>query len=118
MKAFAILAIVLIAVAPFLAQQTPVPTIKVDVDLVLINATVTDPEGRYVVGLEKENFQVWEDKIGQQLEYFSTEDAPLSVGLIFDASSSMQPMLGYAQQAALAFLDTASANDEYFLVEF
>jgi Ca-activated chloride channel family protein len=83
-----------------------------------VNATVTDTEGRYVVGLEKNNFHVWEDKIEQKLEYFSTEDAPISVGLIFDASSSMQPVLEYARRAALAFLETADANDEYFLVEF
>src|SRR5262249_17933535 len=111
-------ALLIAFVAPFLAQQTPVPSIKVDVDLALVNATITDSEGRYVVGLGKENFQLWEDKVEQQVEYFSTEDVPLSVGLIFDASGSMQPLLGYAQQAALAFLQTADKNDEYFLVEF
>lgn len=103
---------------PFLAQKAPAPDIKVDVDLVLINVTVMDPEDRYVVGLQKQNFQIWEDKIEQQIEYFSSEDVPLSVGLIFDASSSMQSSLQYAQQAALSFLKTADANDEYFLVEF
>ena len=118
MKSFGIAALVIALVTPFLAQQTPVPTIKVDVDLVLINATITDPEGRYVVGLQKENFQIWEDKVEQQIEYFSTEDVPLSVGLIFDASTSMRPSLQFAQQAALTFLETADANDEYFLVEF
>src|SRR5262249_46582892 len=84
----------------------------------LINVTVMDSEDRYVVGLEKQNFQIWEDKVEQQIESFSTEDVPLSVGLIFDASGSMQPALHYAQQAALTFLKTADANDEYFLVEF
>src|SRR5690349_1134858 len=104
MSKYALLPAVLLAlIAPILAQQTPTPTIKVDVDLALINVTVMDPEGRYVVGLDKENFQVWEDKVGQQIEYFSTEDVPLSVGLIFDASGSMQPTLRYAQQAALTF---------------
>ena len=101
-------------VTPFLAQQT----LKVDVDLVLINATVTDPDGRYVVGLEPGNFQIFEDKVEQKVEYFSTEDVPLSVGLIFDASGSMQEALGYARDAALTFLQTANAQDEYFLVEF
>jgi Ca-activated chloride channel family protein len=105
------------SMAPSLSQQAP-PTIKVDVDLVLINVTVMDPEDRYVVGLGKENFQVWEDKVEQKIDYFSTEDVPISVGLIFDASGSMQSTLGYARQAALAFLNTADANDEYFLVEF
>lgn len=113
MRSWVTLASVVVLTAPLLAQN-----LKVDVDLVLVNATVTDTEGRYVVGLEKNNFRVWEDKIEQKLEYFSTEDAPISVGLIFDASGSMQPMLEYARRAALAFLETADANDEYFLVEF
>jgi Ca-activated chloride channel homolog len=118
MKRLALPALFIALVAPFLAQQQPVPTIKIDVDLALINATVTDADGRYVVGLGQENFQVYEDKVEQQIEYFSMEDVPLSVGLIFDASGSMQPMLGYARDAALAFLQTAGAGDEYFLVEF
>jgi Ca-activated chloride channel homolog len=118
MRIFVIATMLTVLAAPFAAQQQPVPGIKVDVDLVLVNATVTDAQGRYVVGLEKENFQIWEDKVSQQIEYFTTEDAPLSVGLIFDASGSMQSMLGYAQRAALAFLETADANDEYFLVTF
>ena len=108
----------LASIATFSAQQIPVQSIKVDVDLVLINVTVMDPEDRYVVGLEKQNFQVWEDKVEQKVDYFSTEDVPLSVGLIFDASGSMQSTLGYARQAALSFLQTANADDEYFLVEF
>src|SRR5262252_5021872 len=119
MNKYALLPVLLLTfIATFFAQQAPTPSIKVDVDLVLVNVTVMDPEDRYVVGLEKKNFQVWEDKIEQQVEYFSTEDVPLSVGLIFDASGSMQPMLGYARQAALSFLETADASDEYFLVEF
>src|SRR5437762_6379457 len=112
MKSLGFLALMIALVAPFVAQQVPVPTIKVDVDLALINVTITDPEGRYVVGLQKENFQVWEDKIEQQIDYFSTEDVPLSVGLIFDASGSMQSTLEFARQAALTFLQTADASDE------
>jgi Ca-activated chloride channel family protein len=118
MRSLAILASLLAVVAPFRGQQLPPQNLKVDVDLVLVNATVTDTEGRYVVGLEKKNFRVWEDKIEQQVEYFSTENAPISVGLIFDASGSMHDTLSYARDAALAFLETADAHDEYFLVEF
>jgi Ca-activated chloride channel family protein len=115
----AITGLLIALIAPILAQQTPrQPDIKVDVDMALINVTVTDPNGRYVVGLEKENFQVFEDRVEQQVATFSTENVPLSVGLIFDASGSMQPTLGYARQAALAFLETADVSDEYFLVEF
>jgi len=117
-RALAIPVLLIGLIAPILAQQGPPPDIKVEVEMALINVTVTDPNGRYVVGLEKENFQVLEDRVDQQIESFSTENVPLSVGLIFDASGSMQSQLGYARQAALAFLETADSSDEYFLVEF
>jgi Ca-activated chloride channel family protein len=118
MRPFLIVGLLLLIAVPFLAQQVPNPTLKVDVDMVLVNLSVTDSLGRYVVGLDEKNFDVWEDKIEQRVEYFSTEDAPVTVGLIFDASSSMRPMLSYARDAALAFLNTSNASDEYFLVAF
>src|SRR5262245_26271984 len=119
MNKFALLPVLLVTfIASFFAQQAPTPQIKVDVDQVLINVTVMYPVGRYVVGLEKQHFQIWEDKVEQQIDSFSTEDVPLSVGLIFDASGSMQSSLQYARDAALTFLKTADADDEYFLVEF
>jgi Ca-activated chloride channel homolog len=118
MRSLVILASLIICAAPYLGRQIPTQSLKVDVDLVLANATVTDSEGRYVVGLEKENFHVWEDKIEQQIETFSAENAPISVGIILDASGSMQPMLPYAHRAALTFLQTSNVDDEYFLVEF
>ena len=118
MRSLVVLASLITLTASLMARQIPTQSLKVDVDLVLVNATVTDTEGRYAVGLEKENFHVWEDKVEQKIEYFSTEDAPISVGLIFDASGSMHDTLPYARQAALAFLQTANVDDEYFLVEF
>ena len=60
MRSLVILASLLILVAPFVGQQIPTQNLKVDVDLVLVNATVTDPQDRYVVGLSKDNFRVWE----------------------------------------------------------
>ena len=93
-------------------------TIKVDVDLVLVNAGVTDPDGRTVTGLEKENFQLWEDKVEQKIEYFSGEDTPVSIGLIFDATGSMSDKVSRARDAAVAFLKTGNPEDEYFLITF
>ncbi len=80
--------------------QTPPknPTLKVDVDLVLVNATVTDPQNRYVTGLEKEHFQIWEDKLEQKIEYFSAEDVPISLGVIFDVSGSMKDKISTARE--------------------
>src|SRR5215475_8226178 len=69
-------------------------TLKVDVDLVLVNATVTDQLNRYVSGLESKHFQIWEDKIEQKVEYFNAEDVPISIGIIFDVSGSMKDKIG------------------------
>jgi Ca-activated chloride channel family protein len=93
-------------------------TLKVDVDLVLVNATVTDQLNRYVSGMESKHFQVWEDKIEQKLEYFNAEDVPISIGIIFDVSGSMKDKIGTAREAAATFLKTGNPDDEYFLVTF
>jgi len=93
-------------------------TIKVDVDLVLVNATVTDSLSRYVSGLEQNHFQIWEDKVEQKIEYFTAEDVPVSVGIIFDVSGSMKDKIATARDAAATFLKTGNPDDENFLVEF
>src|SRR5215475_9549639 len=93
-------------------------TLKVDVDLVLVNATVSDAQGRMVTGLEPEHFQLWEDKIEQKIEYFSSEDTPLSIGLIFDSTGSMSDKMSTARDAAVTFLQTGNPEDDYFLVTF
>jgi Ca-activated chloride channel family protein len=93
-------------------------TLKIDVDLVLVNATVTDSLNRYVSGLEANHFQIWEDKLEQKVEYFSAEDVPISIGVIFDVSGSMKDKIATARQAAATFLKTGNPEDEYFLVEF
>jgi Ca-activated chloride channel family protein len=100
------------------SAKTKNQTIKVDVDLVLVNATVSDLQGRMVTGLERENFQLWEDKIEQKLDYFSTEDTPLSIGVIFDSTGSMSDKISTARDAAVTFLKTGNPEDEYFLVTF
>ena len=93
-------------------------TLKIDVELVLVNATVTDPQNRYVTGLGQEHFQVWEDKTEQKIDYFSAEDVPISLGVIFDISGSMKDKISTARDAAVTFLKTGNPDDEYFLVEF
>jgi Ca-activated chloride channel family protein len=103
---------------PASAQAPASPPLRVDVDLVLLNATVTDSANRYITGLQKEHFQVWEDKIEQEILYFSTEDVPLSVGIIFDISGSMEDKLMPARNAASTFMRLGDREDEYFLVQF
>jgi Ca-activated chloride channel family protein len=93
-------------------------TIKVDVDLVLVNATVSDSKGRMVTGLQQDNFRIWEDKVEQKVEYLSSEDSPMSIGLIFDATGSMADKISAARDAATSFLRVGNPDDEYFLVTF
>jgi Ca-activated chloride channel family protein len=100
------------------ADKKPPQTIRVDVELVLVTATVTDSLNRYVSGLESQHFQLWEDKLEQKIEYFSAEDVPISVGVIFDVSGSMKDKIATARNAAATFLKTGNPEDEYFLVEF
>ena len=92
--------------------------IKVDVDLVMVNASVTDSENHSVNDLTAERFQIWEDKVEQKIQYFSTDDAPLSVGIIFDFSQSMETKIDVAKAAATTFLQMGTPEDEYFLVKF
>jgi VWFA-related protein len=92
--------------------------IKVDKTLVLINVTVTDPLNRFVTGLEKEHFRLLEDKVEQEISEFSSEDAPISIGLVFDTSGSMGQKLQKSRQAANEFFKTSNPSDEFFLVQF
>jgi Ca-activated chloride channel family protein len=93
-------------------------SIQVDSTLVLIPVTVIDPYDRFVRGLEKENFRILEDKKEQDIVHFSSEDAPLSVGVVFDCSGSMGKKLEKSRQAVAEFLKTANPEDEFFLVQF
>src|ERR1700678_818503 len=92
--------------------------IRVDTTLVLIPVAVTDPMMRFVTGLDKENFKVYEDKVEQVITQFSSEDAPLSVGIVFDTSGSMGSKLFKSRQAVTQFMKTANPEDEFFLVCF
>jgi len=92
--------------------------LHMDVDLALINVTVTDPYNRLVTGLDPDNFRVYEDNIEQEVVTFSSEDVPISIGVIFDFSGSMANKIGKAREAALQFFKTANPQDEFFLVSF
>jgi Ca-activated chloride channel homolog len=100
------------------SKSNGAPTIRTELNLVLINVTVTDPYNRFVTGLEKEHFKLFEDKTEQKITQFSSEDAPLSVGLVFDCSGSMGAKLQKSRQAASQFFKTANPEDEFFLIEF
>ena len=93
-------------------------SLKIDVDLVMVNVTVRDADSRPVTSLKAQDFQIFEDRIEQKIRYFSSEVTPISLGLVFDMSRSMEKKLAFARDAALKFLETGTPDDEYFLVEF
>jgi Ca-activated chloride channel family protein len=92
--------------------------LRVDVNLVRVPATVTDPLNRLVTGLEKENFALSDDNIPQNIRYFSSEDAPISIGVVFDLSGSMASKYIRARKALTEFLRTSNPQDEFFVVGF
>jgi Ca-activated chloride channel family protein len=106
-----------------LARPVEGTTLRVDVSLTLIPVVVTDPLNRLVTGLEKNNFYLFEKSEGkqeelQQIKTFSTEDAPVSIGLILDLSGSMSSKFDRARAAVHQFLKTANPADEFFVVGF
>ena len=92
--------------------------IRVNVELVLVNVSVIDPYNRFVTGLGKEHFQIFEDKKKQNVLHFSNEDVPISIGLLFDASGSMSGKMDKARMAVQQFFRTANQEDEFFLIDF
>jgi hypothetical protein len=100
------------------APGVPRGDIRIQSTLVLIPVTVTDPLNRFVTGLDRENFRLFEDKSEQKVTHFASEDAPLSVGLVFDVSGSMGAKLDKSRQAASQFFKTANPEDEFFLIEW
>ena len=100
------------------ATSSPSAAIRVNVNMVLVPMTVTDPLNRLVTGLEKENFQVYDNNVYQSIKSFATEDAPLSIGIVFDLSGSMQSKFLRARKALSEFLRTCNPQDEFFVIGF
>jgi Ca-activated chloride channel family protein len=92
--------------------------IRSNVNLVALQATVRDRKGAPVPGLSKENFQIFEDKIPQEIESFSHEDVPVTVGLLIDSSGSMKPKYADVIAASLAFAHSSNPADQIFVVNF
>lgn len=93
-------------------------TIKLDAEMVLATATVTDPNGRLVTGLDQSNFRIFEDGKEQEILHFSSEDVPVSIGMIFDVSQSMADKIDKSRSAAIQFFNTSNPQDEFLLVDF
>src|SRR4051812_12651005 len=115
-----------VSLAQKAAAPTPTPTpeevtgpIRVKTDLVTLTLTVTDPYNRYVSGLTKNAFSIFDEGQEQEITYFSDTDAPISVGIVFDISGSMSgDKIRKAREALEKFISTSHPSDEYFLIAF
>ncbi len=103
---------------PTVPESRAIADLRVDVPLVEIPVHVTTPLGASVTTLKKGNFRVFEDDVEQDITHFAMDDAPLSIGLVFDSSGSMAHKIRKSSEAAAAFFKTANPEDEFFLVEF
>src|SRR5215210_3302738 len=107
------------------AQQKPgtevddkIPVIT-NTDLITFTVTVTDLYGRFVSGLSKNAFTILDNKETQEIAYFSDDDSPVSVGVLFDVSGSMSgDKVRRARDALAHFIQTSHDRDEYFLIGF
>ncbi len=91
-------------------------TLHVEVDLVLVPVTVTDALNRPVIGLGKDNFELLDGGRKQQIRFFSSEDAPLSIALVLDVSNSMRNRISIEREALSEFFNNANSQDEYFAI--
>ena len=100
------------------ASQAVRADLRVDCNLVLVPVSVTDPKNRAVTGLARDSFRIFDGKTEQRVLHFTEEDAPVSVGIVFDSSRSMTPKLRQARVAVAEFLRNSNPEDEFFLVDF
>ena len=92
--------------------------IRADVTLVQLHARVTDSQGRAVLGLDKDAFQLFVDNVAQPISVFQGEDAPVTAGIVVDNSASMAPKRQQVIAAALAFARASNPKDEMFVLHF
>jgi Ca-activated chloride channel family protein len=126
------ISIIVLSLSIFLVAQNPPPqppqepvkkgdkdyVIKVDTTLIQIPVSIHDKDGRPVNTFKKEQFQVFEDKIPQEIKLFAHEDVPLSLGLVIDNSGSMRNKRERVNSAALSFVRESNPEDESFIVNF
>jgi VWFA-related protein len=104
--------------APDKAQDPEPYRISVDVDLVVLHATVLNRGGGFVSGLGERDFEVYEDGVRQSIRLFRHEDVPVTVGLVVDHSGSMHPKLREVVEAARTFARSSNREDRMFVVNF
>jgi VWFA-related protein len=116
-RAPAFVSVILVSIA-MAEDSAALSTIRVDSNLVLIPVSVTDGRNRPITGLRRDDFRVFDGGAEQTVAQFAAEDAPVSVGIVFDTSESMTDKLDHARQAVARFFLEANPRDEFFLVQF
>jgi Ca-activated chloride channel homolog len=99
-------------------QQQPKDAIQIGTSIVNVTVSVTDPYGRFVTGLGKDHFELFDDKVKQQIAHFTDDDAPVSLGIVYDVSGSMKERIGRSIRALRRFIETSHADDDFFLIGF
>jgi len=116
------MALPLLLLAGFVGHPSPQAAqpyrIAVNVDLVVLNATVQDRKGRFASDLHEQDFEIYEDGVRQSVRLFRHEDIPVAVGLVVDHSGSMRPKLSHVIAAARTFVESSSPEDQMFVVNF
>ena len=91
---------------------------RAGIEVVSLNVTVTNPQGRYVTDLGQEEFSVFEDGSKQELTYFNRTNLPIALSLLIDSSASMEQRMGNAQEAAIGFAKKLRPQDLAQVVDF
>ena len=103
---------------PASQSAKPDDQLKLSTDLVSLKVTVADSFGRVVTGLRQENFEIYDDKVQQQIAHFIEADAPISIGIIYDVSGSMDGIIRDSLTALRRFIETSHEDDDFFLIGF
>lgn len=98
------------------ASEMAAPLFKKDVDLVIVQVSVIDRSEKSVIGLEADQFAVFEDRTPQSLKYFSHEDTPIALAVVLDASASMAERFEDVRFAAKHLFETSNADDEIHVI--
>jgi Ca-activated chloride channel family protein len=112
------LGLVLVAGAAVAAAQEQPQVFRAGVELVSLNVTVTDSQGRYVTDLKQDNFSVFEDGAKQELTFFNRSNLPIALSLLIDSSASMEQRMEHAHEAAIGFARKVREQDLAQVVDF
>ena len=99
-------------------QDQPTPAFRAGVDVVSLNVTVSDLDGRFVTNLDQTNFQVYEDGVQQNVTFFTKTQLPIALAMLIDTSASMDENMAIAQEAAIGFSQRLRPEDLAEIVDF